>query len=158
LQSFVPLFASGVGHPDKPEPLAYVRGTDARSAEICRPCGVARLFQVSEYSVEPREPTDTRNLFSKYDWRAALLDEAEPDWPEVALVVEAVPASCDGEGLAGAATGPDGAIVWPSCEAEGMGPSADSCEEMTLSERSEVRWGYLLDGTGVDDTVCNEFF
>jgi hypothetical protein len=45
----------GVGHPNKPEALSDVRRADARSAQISRPAGVARSFQVSLYKVEPTE-------------------------------------------------------------------------------------------------------
>jgi hypothetical protein len=65
-----PLFQSrvcGVGQPlsNKPEALADVRGTDARSAQISRPDGVARCFHVRLYSVEPAEAVLARNLLSK---------------------------------------------------------------------------------------------
>ena len=63
----------GVGHPV--EPLADVWGADARSAQICRPDGVARCFQVSLYKVEPRKAVRACNLLSKDLCRAALLDE-----------------------------------------------------------------------------------
>ena len=67
------LHAVGVGHPV--ESLSDMRGADARSADICRSCGVSRSFQVSLYKVEPTEAVLTRNLLSKDDWRAALADE-----------------------------------------------------------------------------------
>jgi hypothetical protein len=64
------IFAIGVGHPDEPESLSDVRRPDARSAQISRPDGVARCFQVSLYKVEPIEAVLARNLLSKDDWRA----------------------------------------------------------------------------------------
>jgi hypothetical protein len=76
--------ALGVGH--EPEPLSEVRGADPRSAEIKRPDGVARSFQVRENSVEPPETIRARNLLSKHDWRAALRDELKPRWPKVARI------------------------------------------------------------------------
>ena len=45
----------GVGHGAKPNPLSDVRSADARSRDICRPNGVAFVFQVSTHSVEPPE-------------------------------------------------------------------------------------------------------
>lgn len=48
---------------------------DARSAEIDRPAGVGRSFQVSLYKVEPSEAVLARNLLAKDDARAALSDE-----------------------------------------------------------------------------------
>ena len=60
----------GVTHPIKS--LPDVRRTDARSAQICRPDGVLRTFQVSEYSIEPSKGIRTCNLLTKNDCRAAL--------------------------------------------------------------------------------------
>jgi len=126
--------AAGVGHPlcDEEEPLSDVRGADARSAEIDRPDGVARTFQVSVYSVEPSEAVARRNLLSKDDWRAALADETEPGRPEVALVSEPCTLARAAERLAGAASGPDGPVVGPASEAEGVAPHSDAGESMEL--------------------------
>jgi hypothetical protein len=49
-----------------------VRRTEARSAEIERPDGVARSFQVSLNKVEPSKSVLARNLLAKDDARAAL--------------------------------------------------------------------------------------
>ncbi len=73
--------AFGVGHPHKPEPLSDVGRPDARSAQISRPDGVARSFQVSRYKVEPAEAVLARNLLAKDDWRVALVDEMKPVRP-----------------------------------------------------------------------------
>jgi hypothetical protein len=56
---------------------------EARSAEIERPEGVVRSFQVSLNKVEPSESVTARNLLSK-DWYVTslcMLDEMEPRWP-----------------------------------------------------------------------------
>jgi hypothetical protein len=73
----------GVTHPfsDKPGPLPDVRSTDARSADIKRPAGVSRSFQVSLYKVEPSEASLTRNLLAKDDARLALGNEVVPGGP-----------------------------------------------------------------------------
>jgi hypothetical protein len=55
--------ASGVGHPV--QSLSDVRGATARSAQICRPNGVTRVFQVSRYKVKPLKGSRARNLFTK---------------------------------------------------------------------------------------------
>jgi hypothetical protein len=55
----------GVGH--EVEALSDVRPTDARSAQIGRPDGVTRSFQVRRNKVEPREAVRARNLLSKDD-------------------------------------------------------------------------------------------
>jgi hypothetical protein len=52
-----------VGHPV--EALSDVRRADARSAQICRPDGVARRFKVSLYKVEPHEAVRACNLLAK---------------------------------------------------------------------------------------------
>ena len=76
---FGPSCEHGVGHPV--QSLAYVRRTDARSANIKRPCGVALAFQVSLYKVEPSEAVRTRHLFAKDCDRAALADKVEEEGP-----------------------------------------------------------------------------
>jgi hypothetical protein len=58
-----------------------VRSTEARSAQIERPEGVARSFQVSRYMVEPSEGVLARNLLSKDLVRASDVDEMEEGWP-----------------------------------------------------------------------------
>jgi hypothetical protein len=115
-----------------------VRGADARSAQICCPDGVSRYFQVSAYSVEPAEAVLARNLLSKDDWRAALADEPVELGPEVTLVGKSGSLSGGAEGLAGAGAGPDGPVVGPSCETEGVGPDADTGEEVALRVTFEV--------------------
>jgi hypothetical protein len=141
----VELLLVGVGQPlsNKPEALADVRGADARSAQICRPDGVARCFQVSAYSVEPAEAVLARNLFSKDDWRAALIDEHMKRGPEVALVGKPGFFSGGAKGLAGAGASPDRSIVGPSGETEGVGPDADACEEVALGVTVEVRSSHV---------------
>jgi hypothetical protein len=58
-----------------------MRRTDARSAQIDRPAGVARTFQVSLYKVEPSEAVLTRNLLTKDMRRFALRNEVIEGWP-----------------------------------------------------------------------------
>jgi len=74
-----PFGVFGVGHPIKS--LPYVRSTDARSAGIKRPDGVARYFQVNRYKVEPSESVFRRNLLAKDRDRTALFDEIEERGP-----------------------------------------------------------------------------
>jgi hypothetical protein len=127
---------TGDGHEE--ETLPEVRGTDPRSAQIRRPDGVTRALQISENNVEPLEAIRTCNLLANDDWRAALLDEPEPRRPEVALVVEALPAPRLAERLAGAASRPDRGVVGPAGEAERVGPDADAGEEVRLPELADV--------------------
>jgi len=58
-----------------------VRGTDARSAQIDRPIGVTRTFQVSLYKVEPTEAVFTSNLLTNDAVRLTLRDKVVPVWP-----------------------------------------------------------------------------
>jgi hypothetical protein len=123
---------------NKPEALTDVRSADARSAQICRPNGVARCFHVRLYSVEPAEAVLARNLLSKDDWRAALADEPVELGPEVALIGKSCSFSGGAEGLTRAGASPDGPVVGPSCETEGVGPDADPGKEMALREFAKI--------------------
>ena len=136
-------FATGVGHP--PQPLSDVRRADAASREIDRPAGVTLTFQVIEYKVEPRPAVRSRNLLAKDDWRIEDADKLEPGGPEVALVAEPATLSGGAEGLARAAACPDGAVVRPSGEAQGVGPHSDPGEEMQLGVSKQI------DGIDVPD-------
>jgi hypothetical protein len=82
LQSFAicppsPFDFVGVGYPlsNPVESLSDVRRTEARSAGIDRPAGVARSFQVSLYKVEPAKSVLARNLLAKDDCRSAVLNK-----------------------------------------------------------------------------------
>jgi hypothetical protein len=94
-----------------------VRRADARSAEIDRPAGVARCFQVSVYKVDPTKAVFACNLFTKDNVRSALADEVVEDWPEVPLVSKPSAFACRAERLAGAGSCPDGSVISPSCAA-----------------------------------------
>jgi len=93
-----------------------VRRTDARSAEIDRPDGVTRSFQVSVNKVEPLKAVAACNLLAKHDARVALRDETEPDGPEMPLVRESESASGRAEWLARTTAGPDRTTVRPAGE------------------------------------------
>jgi hypothetical protein len=56
----------------------------------------------------------------------------------VAGVVEAALLAGDGEGLAGAASGPALEVVGDACEAEGALPARKSCEEMHTAESPQI--------------------
>ncbi len=115
-----------------------MRSADARSAEIDRPDGVARTFQVSVNKVEPREAVSARNLLSHDEARTALADEAEELGPEVAVVVEAAALASCAEWLAWAGAGPDRNSSGPSGEPQGEVPSPDASEEMHALEPGEI--------------------
>ena len=70
---------NGVGH--EPQPLADVRGADARSRNTGRREGVADSFHVSLNKVEPSEAVIARNLFTKDNRRLTLTDEPVPGGP-----------------------------------------------------------------------------
>jgi hypothetical protein len=148
--------AFGVGQPDPPEALSDVRRTDARSAQITCPDGVARSFQVRPYKVEPVETVFARNLFSNHDWRAALRDETVEDGPQVALVVEAAALAGCGEGLTGARAGPDGPVVGPSSQSGSVGPPTDPSEEMALVVSPEIVGSDFKNGSFIDVPRCDK--
>ena len=54
------------------------------------------------------------------------------------------------ERLTGAGTCPDGAVVGPSCELEGVVPSSDSGEEVCPFVRPDVIWHDLVDAASID--------
>ena len=132
--------------------MPEVRSTDPRSRQNRRPEGVTDSFQVSRNKVEPRPARLALNLLSKDDWRAALPDEFEPDRPEVALVLEASLLSGGAEGLAGAASGPNGSVIWPTGEPERVTPDPDAREEVRLNVPGEVLAPELLDAATIDDS------
>jgi len=126
----------GVGHPV--EPLADVRGTEARSAQIERCAGVARCFQVRLNKVEPSKAERACNLLAKDDARATLADETEEFRPEVALVIEAELLPGPAKWPAWTTSCPTVPIVGPPGEAHAIAPDADAGEEVALLEASEI--------------------
>jgi hypothetical protein len=105
---------------------------DRESRNICRPAGVAICFQISSNSIEPPVPSLSRNLLSHDDRGAAGANEPMELGPEVTGIVCTGSFACDGEGLAWARSGPDGAVVWPSGETQGVPPPADPGKEVAL--------------------------
>lgn len=126
----------GVGH--EPQSLSDMRRTDARSRDTGRCDGVTDSFHVSLNKVEPAVADRRFNLFTKDDRRVALLNEAEPGGPEVPFVAGALLLSGCAEWLAGAASGPDGPVVRPSGEAQGVTPHPDAGEEVALRVSDKI--------------------
>ena len=124
-----------VGHPV--QPLSDVRGTDACSAEICRPDGVARCFQVSLYKVEPVEAVRACNLLTKDDARTALADE-------VPLVSKPSSFTCRAERLARTGCGPDRSAVRPAGPSQRVAPHTDAGEEVALGVSGEITWSNIF--------------
>lgn len=135
--------AAGVSH--EIQARTSVRRADATCRQIGSPDGITQTFQVRSNMGEPLSTRRNHNLFAKEDCRAALLDEPRPDRPEVPAVILAALPSHLGEGLAGTAAGPDGAIVGPAGESKRRGPAANAGEEVTLGESVEVIGGNKLD-------------
>jgi hypothetical protein len=123
-------FATGVGQPENPLPLVW--RSFAASRQIRRCDGIVELFQVKRYSIEPFKSVVWRNLLAKERCRAALRDEAVELGPQVPLVHFALSLAGARKRLAWAASSPNPNIVWPPCELEGIGPSADPGEEVAL--------------------------
>jgi len=128
--------AFGVGH--EPQSLSDVPRADARSAQIRRPDGVSRVFQISRNTVEPREPIDARNLLTKDRDRSALADEPKPRWPKMARIGGAIAFPRLREGLTGATPGPNRSAVWPAGELEWIAPAADAGEKVALRETANI--------------------
>lgn len=139
--------AEGLCHDEKPRSVDG--SADARSAEIRRRDGVVLTFHVSRNTVEPSKSIRACNLFSKADDRAALGDELEPRRPKVARIIgtNALPAGA--ERLTGTGACPRLPRRGPTCKPEGVGPSADPGEEMTVRESSEISPGNIDDGSSV---------
>jgi hypothetical protein len=126
---------------------------DARSAQIRSPKGVTRSFHVISYKVEPGKGSNARNLFSKHHWRCALAaDDVIERRPQVPLVSKPTAFACRGERLARAGSGPDGAVLWPSCEAQRKAPPADSGEEVALGKSVEFAWADVFNGSFVHNS------
>jgi hypothetical protein len=154
----LPSVAFVVGHPV--QPLSDVRSPAARSAQICRPNGVTRVFQVSRYKVKPLKGSRSRNLLAKELLRPALADEPEPRGPQVSLVCrpELLPRAT--ERLAWAGAGPHGGVA-PSRLVERVIPDCDSAEEVTSVIPAKVscldifNWPFVniprCDQTGFDE-------
>jgi hypothetical protein len=106
-----------VGHPE--QSLSDVRRADARRAQIDRPAGVTRCFQVSLNSVEPTESVFARNLLAKDNERAADGDKSIELWPKMSIVGFTLAFAGRRERLARATAGPDGSGVRPSGLAKG---------------------------------------
>lgn len=121
-----------------------MRRTEARSAGIHRPAGVARRLHVSLYKVEPSEAVTACNLFSKDDWRSALTDEMEERGPQMPLVSKPAAFACRAERLAGAGTSPDGSVIRPSGATQCVAPDSDAGEKMALFKPGKVIWTNIL--------------
>jgi hypothetical protein len=114
------------------------------------PDGVVFSFQVCLYSIEPTVSNRAFNLLTKDAVRATLADEPVKLGPEMPLVGLAFLLPRRAKGLARAGTSPDPSIAGPSGEIEGETPSADSSEEMALSESSKVGWLNFRDASFID--------
>lgn len=125
-----------LGH--KIETLSFVRGSDAARTKNRLPNGVSRPFQVNLYEVEPAKLNSRIRLLAKDCWRLALCDESRPIWPEVTSTIKPLAFACRRVVRAGAGPCPHRPAIWPSGEAEGIGPDSDAGEEMALSESNKV--------------------
>jgi len=139
---------TGVGHP--PDAVSEIGGTDACRRGNQRSDGVAECTQVIAYNVEPSLPVRSRYLFANDSERALLADEPMRGRPEMAIVSEPAATACRAERLAGAGHCPDGAIVAPASQPEGVGPESNACEEVDLGVAVEVGGQDIADVSGVD--------
>jgi len=135
--------------------LALVGRTDTTSWENRKPCGVTRSFQVKAYNVEPSLTRLSCNLLPKDAVRATLAEEPVEGGPQVPLVSKPFSFACRAERLAGARAGPHGTVVGPACLAQGVGPDADSGEEMALGISRKFVWSYIFNTPFIHDAVGN---
>ncbi len=133
-----------------------MRRPDARSTQIGGPDCILIAFQVSAYSGEPFVAKRATNLFSKDNCRAALGDEAVKSGPEVSLIGMAFALSRARNRLTRTGAGPDGSSIGPAGEAQGVGPSADTGEEMALRVASDVIGLHLLNVALIDVAGCDQ--
>jgi hypothetical protein len=122
-----------------------MRCPDARSAQIGGPNGISHRFQVSAYNGEPLPSSLACNLFSKDNWRAALGDKSVEFWPQVPFIFDAPSFTRDTERLAGAASSPNGNIIWPLGKLQGVRPSTNSGKEVALVKCIDFIWQNILD-------------
>jgi hypothetical protein len=143
----LPSLAAGVGQP-------LVIGAEGVSAKNRRRAGVRIAFKVQCGSVPPSPVNRVRNLFAKDCWRLSLADEPEeirPEMPFIALTFRAAMSNAtDWERLTGARACPNRSWLWPSCEAQGVGPAANTCEEMALDESAEIVGLNIYDAPFID--------
>jgi hypothetical protein len=118
---------------------------DARSRKRDRPKGVIQSFHVSLYKVDPSIRVLTRNLFTINSFRFALADKVEPRGPQMPLVSKPAAFACLAERLAGARACPNSRSVRNPSDAQRVGPDADTCEEVTLSESGKVAGSHIFD-------------
>jgi|ERR1700722_3929601 len=138
-----------------------MRRADARSAQIDRPNGVVRVFQIRLNKVEPLQSKLARNLLSKDNWRLALRDELEPCRPEMPLIIKAACKACRGERLARTAASPNFLIIGNICESERNRPAADAGKKMALGVggefiRLDIPDVTLVDVAWSDVGICDE--
>lgn len=101
---------------------------DADSWQNRRPDFVTHGFQLIACAIDPGRPVG--NLLAKDRSRRHCSDKVSPCWPEISSIVEPRPAPPRSarEGRARAGASPDWAI--PTCDIEGIIPSANAGEEM----------------------------
>lgn len=129
---------------------------DARSAQIARPNGVVRTFQIRLNKIEPLQSSLACNLLAKDCWRFLLLNEMEPAGPKVPLVSKPTALACRGERLARTASSPNFSMIGNTRESKRVAPAADAGEEMTLVVGSEFVRLDIADIPFVNDARRNQ--
>jgi hypothetical protein len=70
----------------------------------------------------------------------------EEGGPKVPLISKPFSFACRGVRLARATSGPTGSIIGPTSESEGVAPSSDSGEEVTLGVSCKIAWLDIFNG------------
>jgi hypothetical protein len=73
--------------------------------------------------------------------------------PEMPLVRSPRSFTCAAERLTRAGSGPNWALICPSCTSEGTAPDANPCEEVALSKFKKFFWSDITDAPIIDNTV-----
>lgn len=128
----------------------------ARSAEIDRPDGVTRCFQVSRYKIEPLQAKRARNLLPNNSVRATLLDEMVAGGPKVPLISKPKLLACRAERLTREAGAPESSGVGDAGATGCKTPYADSGAEMYLRKSGEFSGSDVSEIARVNFTIGNK--
>jgi hypothetical protein len=107
------------------------------------------------FTREAFSATGSADLLSENDWRLGNPDKSDPFWPEVSRVCFAFALAGITERLAGTASGPDGAVVWPSCITEGKTPEPAAGKEVALGISHKVVWFDIGNASLIYISWCN---
>jgi hypothetical protein len=142
---------TGVGHGDPVQPLSDVWSIDRESWDRNRPAGVCVSFQIKENSVEPTKASLARNLLSHDDKGPRCVNESMKVGPQMPWIGGAKAFARDRERLAGAASGPQGLVVGPSCHSGSDTPQSPAGKEVDLLKSCDIQGPHIFNRALVND-------